>query len=191
MRHRSSSRMKSMEPHLSSITSGGWSRTWPRIQSVTQNTDYGLALKVYVKLDIQEWLKMYSRLYHGCDLQPFENLPTPGMLTIAALVNSEDDMKDPDGDGEIILPHPAIRQKPGGGSITSKKCIESSSGNAGQCLSGRKSRRHNCPNAGHDIVLRFRVVRLMGKGWSQILRFAPTVNTPVTFAERSEYLMIL
>ena len=41
-----------------------------RLQSVTQNTDYGLALKVYVNMGIRGWLQMYSRLYNGCDLEP-------------------------------------------------------------------------------------------------------------------------
>ena len=75
-----------------------------RLQSVTQNTDYGLALmKVYVKMNIRGWLPMYSRLYHGCDWEPCDHLPTPVMLTIAALVNSEEDMRGNHNDEDVNM----------------------------------------------------------------------------------------
>ena len=49
-----------------------------RLQSVTQSSAKGLTLKVYVKLDTKEWLRMYSRLYHACELTTCMHPAGPG-----------------------------------------------------------------------------------------------------------------
>ena len=46
---------------------------------------------------------MYARLYHGCNLDACEHLPSPAMLTIAALVNSEDDLRGNTSDGDAAM----------------------------------------------------------------------------------------
>ena len=58
-----------------------------RLQSVTQNSEKGLNLRVYVKLDTKQWLRMYSRIYHACELTTCMHLPDPIMLTAAAMIN--------------------------------------------------------------------------------------------------------
>ena len=63
-----------------------------RLQSVTQSSAKGLTLRVYVKLDTKEWLRMYSRLYHACELTSCMHLPDPVMLTAATLVRDSDDL---------------------------------------------------------------------------------------------------
>ena len=63
-----------------------------RLQSVTQSSAKGLTLRVYVKLDTKEWLRMYSRLYHACELTSCMHLPDPVMLTAATLVKDSDDL---------------------------------------------------------------------------------------------------
>ena len=65
-----------------------------------QNSDSGLALTAYVKVDTHGWLKMYSRLYHGCDLEACRHLPTPALLTVATSVNSMEDMGNSEGIGD-------------------------------------------------------------------------------------------
>ena len=68
-----------------------------RLQSVTQNSEKGLNLRVYVKLDTKQWLHMYSRIYHACELTTCMHLPDPIMLTAAAMIKSNDDLAvDPD-----------------------------------------------------------------------------------------------
>ena len=64
-----------------------------RLQSVTQNREGGLSLQIYVKMSTSKRLQMYARMYHGCSLGTCEHLPSPAMLTVAALVRSEDDLK--------------------------------------------------------------------------------------------------
>ena len=63
-----------------------------RLQSVTQSSAKGLTLRVYVKLGTKEWLRMYSRLYHACELTSCMHLPDPVMLTAATLVKDGDDL---------------------------------------------------------------------------------------------------
>ena len=65
-----------------------------RLQSVTQSSAKGLTLRVYVKLDTKEWLRMYSRLYHACELTSCMHLPDPVMLTAATLVKDGGDLAD-------------------------------------------------------------------------------------------------
>ena len=68
-----------------------------RLQSVTQNSEKGLNLKVYVKLDTKQWLRMYSRIYSACEIATCMHLPDPIMLTAAAMIRSNDDLAvDPD-----------------------------------------------------------------------------------------------
>ena len=68
-----------------------------RLQSVTQNSEKGLNLKLYVKLDTKQWLRMYSRIYHACEIATCMHLPDPIMLTAAAMFRSNDDLAvDPD-----------------------------------------------------------------------------------------------
>ena len=64
-----------------------------RLQSVTQNKSGGMSAQVYIKASTSKWLQMYARMYHGCGVGTCEHLPTPAMLTAAALVRSEDDLK--------------------------------------------------------------------------------------------------
>ena len=63
-----------------------------RLQSVTQSNAKGLTLKVYVKLDTKEWLRMYARLYHACERTSCTQLPDPVMVTAAAFVKDDDDL---------------------------------------------------------------------------------------------------
>ena len=63
-----------------------------RVQSVTQSSENGLTLRVYVKLDTKEWLRMYARLRNACELTSCMHLPNPVMLTAAALVKDESDL---------------------------------------------------------------------------------------------------
>ena len=68
-----------------------------RLQSVTQSSEKGLNLRVYVKLDTKQRLHMYSRVYHEFELTTCMHLPDPIMLTAAAMVKSNDDLAvDPD-----------------------------------------------------------------------------------------------
>ena len=69
-----------------------------RLQSVTQNKPGGLNVRVYVKANTTMWLQMYARMYHGCGIGTCEHLPTPAMLTAAALVKTEDDLKRDEND---------------------------------------------------------------------------------------------
>ena len=69
-----------------------------RLQSVTQNQSGGLNVRVYVKASTSMWLQMYARMYHGCGIGTCEHLPTPAMLTAAALVKTEDDLKKDEND---------------------------------------------------------------------------------------------
>ena len=69
-----------------------------RLQSVTQNKSGGLNVQVYVKANTTMWLQMYARMYHGCGIGTCEHLPTPAMLTAAALVKTEDDLKKDESD---------------------------------------------------------------------------------------------
>ncbi|CAE7749115.1 unnamed protein product [Symbiodinium sp. CCMP2456] len=135
-----------------------------RIQSVTQNTDYGLALKVYVKLGTSDWLKMYSRLYHGCDLHPYENLPTPAMLTVAALVNSEDDLQA----AKEMRAKLSIGGNPDATTIRSQPTI--------LCTDFELYAKNG---ATHFPLQN----ELMSKGWSQFVKFSPTISTVVNFSE--------
>ena len=64
-----------------------------RLQSVTQNKTGGLNVQIFTKADTTKWLQMYARMYHGCGIGTCEHLPTPAMLTAAALVKNEDDLK--------------------------------------------------------------------------------------------------
>ena len=63
-----------------------------RLQSVTQNSEKGLNLKAYVKLDTKQWLRMYSRIHHACEIAACVHLPDPIMLTAAAMVRSDSDL---------------------------------------------------------------------------------------------------
>ena len=64
-----------------------------RLQSVTQNSEKGLNLKAYVKLDTkQKWLRMYSRIHHACEIATCMHLPDPVMLTAAAMIRSNSDL---------------------------------------------------------------------------------------------------
>ena len=63
-----------------------------RLQSVTQNSEKGLNLKAYVKLDTKQWLRMYSRIRHACEIAACIHLPDPVMLTAAAMVRSDSDL---------------------------------------------------------------------------------------------------
>ena len=45
-----------------------------------------------MKLDTKEWLRMYSRLYHACELTTCMHLPDPVMLTAATLVKDGGDL---------------------------------------------------------------------------------------------------
>ena len=45
-----------------------------------------------MKLDTKEWLRMYARLYHACELASCTQLPDPVMLTAAAFVKDDDDL---------------------------------------------------------------------------------------------------
>ena len=62
-----------------------------RVQSVTQSQQ-GLILRMYVKLDTKEWLKMHARLYNACELTSCFHLPDPVLLTAAVLVKDETDL---------------------------------------------------------------------------------------------------
>ena len=64
-----------------------------RLQSVTQNKTGGLNVQIFTEADTTKWLQMYARMYHGCGIGTCEHLPTPAMLTAAALVKNEDDLK--------------------------------------------------------------------------------------------------
>ncbi|CAE7237302.1 unnamed protein product, partial [Symbiodinium sp. CCMP2456] len=165
-----------------------------RIQSVMQNTDYGLALKVYVKLGTTDWLKMYSRLYHGCDLHPCENLPTPAMLTVAALVNTEEDLIDPDAEREIIVPsdrerHEAEVAHHRQQAIEAAKEMRSklSVGGSPDATTIRSQPTILCTdfelyakNGATHFPLQN---EMMSKGWGQFVRFSPTISTVVNFSE--------
>ena len=63
-----------------------------RLQSVTQNSEKGLNLKAYLKLDTKQWLRMYSRIHHACEIAARVPLPDPIMLTAAAMVRSDSDL---------------------------------------------------------------------------------------------------
>eukprot|EP00439_Symbiodinium_sp_Y106_P070026 s1447_g12.t1 len=63
-----------------------------RLQSVTQKSEKGLNLKAYVKLDTKQWLRMYSRIHHACEIAACIHLPDPIMLTAAAMVRSDSDL---------------------------------------------------------------------------------------------------
>ena len=56
-----------------------------RLQSVTQTSEKGLNLKAYVELDTKQWLRMYSRIHHACEIAACIHLPDPVMLTAAAI----------------------------------------------------------------------------------------------------------
>ena len=73
-----------------------------RVQSVTQSIAKGLTLRVYVKLDTKEWLRMYARLRNACEPTSCVHLPDPVMLTAAALAKDELDLvTDADVDDEM------------------------------------------------------------------------------------------
>ena len=86
-----------------------------RLQSVTQNSEKGLNLKVYVKLDTKQWLRMYSRIYHACEIATCMHLPDPIMLTAAAMIRSNDDLAvDPDPErSNNALSHPKCANRDG------------------------------------------------------------------------------
>ena len=63
-----------------------------RLQSVTQNSEKGLNLKAYIKLDTKQWLRMYSRIHHACEIATCMHLPGPVMLTAAAMIRSNSDL---------------------------------------------------------------------------------------------------
>ena len=63
-----------------------------RVQSVTQSIAKGLTLRVCVKLDTKEWLRMYARLRNACEPTSCVHLPDPVMLTAAALAKDELDL---------------------------------------------------------------------------------------------------
>ncbi|CAE7328507.1 unnamed protein product [Symbiodinium sp. CCMP2456] len=158
-----------------------------RIQSVTQNTDYGLALKVYVELGTTD-------CYHGCDLHPCENLPTPAMLTVAALVNTEEDLIDPDAEREIIMPsdrerHEAEVARHRQQAIEAAKEMRSklSVGGSPGATTIRSQPTILCtdfelyPKSG---ATHFPLQNeMMSKGWGQFVRFSPTISTVVNFSE--------
>ena len=45
-----------------------------------------------VKLDTKQWLRMYSRIHHACEIAACVRLPDPIMLTAAAMVRSDSDL---------------------------------------------------------------------------------------------------
>ncbi|CAE7948322.1 unnamed protein product [Symbiodinium sp. KB8] len=59
-----------------------------RVQSITQRSG-GLRLQTYVSLETKDWLRMYSRLYHACELSSCRQLPHPVLLTTIALVDDD------------------------------------------------------------------------------------------------------
>ncbi|OLQ05655.1 hypothetical protein AK812_SmicGene11166 [Symbiodinium microadriaticum] len=61
-----------------------------RLQSVTQNKTGGLNVQIFAKADTTRWLQVYAG---GCGIGTCEHLPTPAMLTAAALVKNEEDLK--------------------------------------------------------------------------------------------------
>ncbi|CAE7949678.1 unnamed protein product [Symbiodinium sp. KB8] len=165
-----------------------------RIQSVTQNTDYGLARKVYVKLGTQEWLKMYSRLYHGCDLHPCVNLPTPAMLTIAALIKFEDDLQDPDAEREITMPSERERLAEEEATLR-RNAVQAAREMRARLSIGGNPDATTIRSQPTILCTDFELYakngathfplqnELMNKGWSQFVKFSPTISTVVNFAE--------
>ncbi|CAE7612094.1 unnamed protein product [Symbiodinium sp. CCMP2456] len=165
-----------------------------RIQSVTQNPDYGLVLKVYVKLGTTDWLKMYSRLYHGCDLHPCENLPTPAMLTVAALVNTEEDLIDPDAEREIIMPSDRERHE-AEVAHHRQQAIEAAKETRSKLSVGGSPDATTIRSQPTILCTDFELYakngathfplqnEMMSKGWGQFVRSSPTISTVVNFSE--------
>ena len=80
-----------------------------KLQSVTQSSAKGLTLRVHVKLDTKEWLRMYSRVYHACELTTCMHLPDPVMLTAATLVKDGGDLAADIGEEKCDTAMRAIR----------------------------------------------------------------------------------
>ncbi|CAE7480865.1 unnamed protein product [Symbiodinium sp. CCMP2456] len=153
-----------------------------------------LALKVYVKLGTTDWLKMYSRLYHGCDLHPCENVPTPAMLTVAALVNTEEDLIDPDAEREIIMPsdrerHEAEVAHHRQQAIEAAKEMRSKLSVGGSPDATTIRSQPTILSTDFELYAKNGATHfplqneMMSKGWGQFVRFSPTISTVVNFSE--------
>ena len=166
-----------------------------RLQSVTQNKSGGLNVQVYVKAGTSKWLHMYARMYHGCGIGTCEHLPTPAMLTAAALVKTEDDLKKDEND-TFASASPEVK-KERMNVLQAAKEIRDNLAIGGKPDATLVRTQHtflamDVEMYAHNKKTTFSLSEaFLHKGWRHLTKLSPEMHTPVNFENTIKVFSLL
>ena len=145
-----------------------------RLQSVTVSNEKWLSLKVYVRLDTKEWLRVYARLYYASELTSCMHLPDLVTLAAATLINDVD-LDDLTGEHEEDVKTAAI------GSVRN---IRNGLGLGGRPKAAPARAEVTVPAMDFNLMATNQSTRnsitindsLRNKGWSEKRKFGPSYD---------------
>ena len=166
-----------------------------RLQSVTQNKSGGLNVRVYVKANTTTWLQMYARMYHGCGMGTCEHLATPAMLTAAALVRTEDDLKRDEND-TFASASPEVKKERTNVPLAANE-IRNNLAIGGKPDATLIRTQHtflamDFEMYAHNKKTTFSLSEAFhNKGWRHLTKLSPEMHTPVNFENTIKVLSLL